>query len=623
MPTINQDIDRFRQFIGRVAALPVLVFVIFGAVLIWQILSLLSAYKLVDTSDLTISQADYTLKLLVDEETGQRGYLVGGDPVFLQPYNQALGKVGPSIDSLTILVGNSEPQRVHIQELVRLYGLWQREADLENKIHDQNPSSTAYQAYFNQAHGKDLMDAIRVQIGEIVSISRARRDQRVNEVQHEAIATIVIVVSGALVLGAFLGVSSVLQIRRVTAVYEDALRAEHRNAQLFSTTLLSMGDAVLVTNAYGGITQMNAIAEQLTGWKLEEALGQPSSVVFHILNETTRARVTSPVDRVIAEGVIVGLANHTVLVHRDGHDVPIDDSGAPIRDDEGNLIGTVLVFRDITERKQLEEEREMARALAERRAADLAIQYDREHRIADSLQRSLLEKPASDAFARVEFETFYRPAWNEAQVGGDFYDLFELEGGRIAMVVGDISGKGLEAAAKTAEIKFTLRAYMREYPQVSSAMVRLNEFLCESQTLSGDPTTYFLCLALALIDPATGELSVATSGAESPIIVRNDLVAEEAPTGGMPLGIISKLEYVSAGLTMNQGDLLVIATDGITEARPAGGEFLGMNGLSAILTRGGISGSLADIGEAILEHAAEHAGGALKDDACILLARLR
>lgn len=99
---------------------------------------------------------------------------------------------------------------------------------------------------------------------------------------------------------------------------------------------------------------MNPVAESLTGWKFKEAFNKPSTLIFNIINEDTRKRVQSPIEKVIALGKIVGLANHTILIRKDGREIPIDDSGAPIKDAQGNILGVVLVFRDITERKETE-----------------------------------------------------------------------------------------------------------------------------------------------------------------------------------------------------------------------------------------------------------------------------
>ncbi len=122
-------------------------------------------------------------------------------------------------------------------------------------------------------------------------------------------------------------------------------------SQQIETTLRSIGDAVIVTDVAGRVRSMNPIAEQLTGWAQQDALGVPLSEVFRIVNEQTRKPVESPVDRVLREGIIVGLANHTILLGRDGREHPIDDSAAPIRDDSGQMSGVVLVFRDVAERR--------------------------------------------------------------------------------------------------------------------------------------------------------------------------------------------------------------------------------------------------------------------------------
>ena len=129
-----------------------------------------------------------------------------------------------------------------------------------------------------------------------------------------------------------------------------------RQRKWFEVTLASIGDGVITADCDGRVTMMNAVAEQLTGWIRAEAEGQPLEKVFRIVNEDTRAEVENPALRAIKEGVIFGLANHTVLIARNGHEVCIDDSGAPIKSG-GQIIGAILVFRDITERRKAEQAR--------------------------------------------------------------------------------------------------------------------------------------------------------------------------------------------------------------------------------------------------------------------------
>ena len=121
-----------------------------------------------------------------------------------------------------------------------------------------------------------------------------------------------------------------------------------------AAVLTSIGDAVIATDASGRVAFMNPVAESLCGWAGADAAGRPLEEVFHIVNEFTRRPAENPVRRVLAEGGVVGLANHTLLIGRDGTERPIDDSAAPIRDAVGEVDGVVLVFRDVTERRRYE-----------------------------------------------------------------------------------------------------------------------------------------------------------------------------------------------------------------------------------------------------------------------------
>jgi PAS domain S-box-containing protein len=151
--------------------------------------------------------------------------------------------------------------------------------------------------------------------------------------------------------GKIIGASKIARdISHEVSARERARQSEEQ----FRVTLSSIGDAVIATDRNGRITFMNPIAEHLTGWGTPEAIGVPLDQAFKIVNEFTRKPVENPVTKVLEEGKVVGLANHTILISKDGTERPIDDSGAPIRGSAADLRGVVLVFRDVSERREAE-----------------------------------------------------------------------------------------------------------------------------------------------------------------------------------------------------------------------------------------------------------------------------
>jgi two-component system cell cycle sensor histidine kinase/response regulator CckA len=185
-----------------------------------------------------------------------------------------------------------------------------------------------------------------------------------------------------------LAATFLLDIQRKTLerVEQEAVRrkaaedAEREQRQWFEITLASIGDAVIATDAEGKVMFMNSVASELTGWDIAQARGLPLGSIFHIVNEQTGDEVDSPIDRVIGEGVTVGLANHTLLVSKDGRRIPLDDSGAPIKRD-GRTLGAVLVFRDVRERRraqcQIEKSERHYRLLFESNPQPMWV-YDRD-----------------------------------------------------------------------------------------------------------------------------------------------------------------------------------------------------------------------------------------------------
>jgi serine phosphatase RsbU (regulator of sigma subunit) len=274
------------------------------------------------------------------------------------------------------------------------------------------------------------------------------------------------------------------------------------------------------------------------------------------------------------------------------------------------------VVRDITERQHLEALRE--------------AEHARDRRIAESLQRSLLHAPPEEQFAGLGVATVYEAAWDEASVGGDFFDVFALDDGpatagaaRVALALGDVSGKGLAAATHTAEIKYALRAFLWEDPDAGRGLSRLNRHVCNALRLDWQGGFAFTTLCLAIIDPASGKVELSLAGSEPPCIARADgsVEALEPRLGGLPLGIVADEVYAAIPVQLAPEDTLLMLTDGITEARRGRApEFFGYERVLELAHGASVVG-LRQMGHTIMEAARDFAEGSLRDDVCLLLAR--
>jgi PAS domain S-box-containing protein len=219
-----------------------------------------------------------------------------------------------------------------------------------------------------------------------------------------------------------------------------AREALAREKELLRATLASIGDGVIVTDVGGRISFLNKEAERLTGWTTADARGKALPEVFKIINEDTRAVVENPVDKVLRFGTIVGLANHTILIARDGRETPIDDSAAPIQDSGGPVHGVVLVFRDFTEQKRAEEEIRQLNASLERSVA----------RRTEQLQETVQELETFSYTVAHDLRAPLRTMHRSAEVllleqaprlsdeGGDFLRRIAESSGRMDQLIQDL-----------------------------------------------------------------------------------------------------------------------------------------------------------------------------------------
>ncbi|BDI34099.1 hypothetical protein CCAX7_61500 [Capsulimonas corticalis] len=377
----------------------------------------------------------------------------------------------------------------------------------------------------------------------------------------------------------------------------DALKvSELRYRRLFEAAR----DGILLLEAdHGRITDANPFMTELLGYSHDELLGKELWEIGLIK------------DQKASRDAFQKLKQHGSIRYEN---LPLVFRGSETRQvefvsnlyQEGSETVIQCNIRDITHRKKAE--------------AELVATATKNERIAATLQRAMLQSSPSGKFPGLLVETLYEAALHEAEVGGDFFDAFALSECEVALVVGDVSGKGLFAAGRTAEVKYALRAFLHEYHSPEIALAHLNEIVRETHRLDKNNEETFIILALVVVNIATGEARFSSAGAEATLILRASGAVEQIECRGMPLGVKSDETYILASRLLAPRETVLMATDGITEAR-RGLSFLGIAGMAALAEKGGPHASSLDLIRSIYDGAREFAGGHLRDDVCLLLAR--
>jgi PAS domain S-box-containing protein len=291
--------------------------------------------------------------LLVDAETGQRGYLLTGDPNYLEPYNRAITQVDGHIASLAHLTYGSSAEQANAARLGNAAHLKLDELTETIALYRGGGTRQAMSIVLS-GRGKSYMDNLRAIIAAMQSEEsdlyaiRMSDYQRSIRITNGCLALATIVAIGGLIFLAWF----ILRERTLRERYTQQIRDRE---EWFRVTLTSIGDAVIATDRDGIVTFFNAVAEALTGVRSADAVGQAVTAIFPIFNEFSGKPAENPVTKVMSLGTVVGLANHTALRHADGHLIPIEDSAAPIRDDRQQLIGVVLVFHDVSAERKSQE----------------------------------------------------------------------------------------------------------------------------------------------------------------------------------------------------------------------------------------------------------------------------
>ena len=395
-----------------------------------------------------------------------------------------------------------------------------------------------------------------------------------------------------------------------------AAQADRDASQRFARALLvTIPDVVYVFDiAAGRNVWFNREIAEVTGYTADEmrGMGRGLNALVHPDDLARWPAFVAERDR-LPDGAFAAFEYR--VRHRDGRWRWLSARETVFaRDVDGRPTQAFGVAQDVTAQKEAE------RTLADRAA--------HQGRIAEALQRPILHAPTAEG-GGLRVHTVYRPASDEALVGGDFLDVVDLGAGRTALVVGDVMGKGLQAATGTAQAKFTLRTLLLEGYAPAAALARLNGHLYRTGLgdAGGLADAPFLAAAVAVVDVRAGTASFAVAGAEPPLVARPDGEdgrggVESVPCGGLPLGLLPDWDQDGDDtVPLGPGDLVALYTDGLTEARNAAGDLFGVGRVRAALD-GARRLAPDGVGSALVERAQAWAEGVRHDDTCLLVAQV-
>lgn len=326
----------------RVIVVPIAVTAALAGLLLWETFDLNKSLKSVDHTDQVLDQSGHLLKLLVDMESAKRGYIVTGDESFLPTYLEGTKLFDPEFQTLYGLVDDSPSQQ---QRLKQVYDGYKDSEEYDGRVIALRRAGKADPTLIENRQRKHDLDSLREQIATFQNVEEALRVERVEAAHHRWI----LIVTSCLVLGLGCGIFLALFTRyHVEKLGSKLLQNEER----WTATLGSIGEAVIATDSEARITFLNSVAAALTGWQAEEALGKPIENVLRLINEKSGMTADNEVLRVLKDKQVLAVANHVDLVTRDGREIAVEHSAAPILASKGEVIGVVLVFRDVSERRQ-------------------------------------------------------------------------------------------------------------------------------------------------------------------------------------------------------------------------------------------------------------------------------
>ena len=357
-PLINEA--RFNRLLTRSALLPLLLMAVLSGLLIWQINHLLAVFEWEGHSDQVIAQTNLTQKLLLDRETGKRGYLLTGDPKFLQPYSAAGAEVGPALTELDGLVADTPAQRQRVAAIRMLSAQW--DDDAQAVIAHAGVLSRTTLHHAPDDTGKRLMDAMRVQFDGLLTAEARARAVRSETTRRTAQGVIMTALAAALAGGLLLGLSARRQLQLLAAEYAEATATTRRQAQAIHEseerlrlTIDTALDAVINADSAGVITGWNAQAETIFGRTRAEVIGRrlDETIIPEAYRDAHRRGLAHYLKT--GEGPVLNQRIEISALRRDGTEFPIEIAIVPVRS-HGDISFSAFV-RDLTEAKEAESER--------------------------------------------------------------------------------------------------------------------------------------------------------------------------------------------------------------------------------------------------------------------------
>ncbi len=352
------NLHAFNRVLRTTLLMPVILLGLLAGVLVWQIQEAVGAQTRIAQAD-EIIQSMYQLEArIISEETGLRGYQLTGDDRMLEPFAEGERVVPAQFSKLGQLIHNPD-QKLRLAQLHDNYVLWKSYAVPTSAAGKQvtTPASLAV-----DLDAKSRMDLMRTQIKSLIDESQHSRDKLLLAAHLRLQDFLSVVLAAGLAVGVLIGTFTSSRLRRVSRAYEETLqqlqtRADelYESRQSYLTTLESIGEGVIACDTMGRVRFMNPVSEALTGWTIDAALEQPLSEIFNAVDEKTREPMARLTEHVDAQGQRLTREEPALLLARDGRQIQIARSAAPIRDASGKALGIVVVFRDITEARKSEQ----------------------------------------------------------------------------------------------------------------------------------------------------------------------------------------------------------------------------------------------------------------------------